>query len=218
VGERIRGAITATHAAVGCNTNLGIVLLAAPLMAATEKARPGRLRSALAETLAGLTIADAAEAYAAIRLAAPAGLGQAAEQDVAAPPSVGLRQVMVLAAERDSIARQYADGYRDVYEIGVSRLHAARRMKLPDETAATLVYMKFLAAFPDSHLLRKHGAAVAEEVRRQAAALVAAGEYRDAALLDFDARLKEKGLNPGTSADLTVASLLALACEDMLSA
>ncbi|HKW53006.1 MAG TPA: triphosphoribosyl-dephospho-CoA synthase, partial [Stellaceae bacterium] len=37
VGERIRDAIAATHAAVGCNTNLGIVLLAAPLLAAAER-------------------------------------------------------------------------------------------------------------------------------------------------------------------------------------
>jgi triphosphoribosyl-dephospho-CoA synthase len=217
VGERMRKAIAATHEAVGCNTNLGIVLLAGPLMAAAETAQRGHLRDALAATLAGLTIADAADAYEAIRIAAPAGLGRAAEQDVASPPSVDLRQAMALAAERDRIARQYADGYRDVYEIGVARLREARRAKLPDERAATLAYMNFLAAFPDSHLLRKHGATAAEEVRREAAAFVARNEYGATALLAFDGRLKQKGLNPGTSADLTVASLLALACEDMLS-
>jgi triphosphoribosyl-dephospho-CoA synthase len=217
VGERIRSAIAATREAVGCNTNLGIVLLAAPLMAAAEMAEPGGLRDALGRTLAALTVGDAAQAYEAIRIAAPAGLGRAAEEDVSATPSIDLRQAMVLAADRDRIARQYADGYRDVHEIGVSRLDAARRMRLSDETAATLVYMNFLAAFPDSHLLRKHGAVVAEEVRSEAAALVARGEYGDAALLAFDGRLKDRGFNPGTSADLTVASLLALACEDMLS-
>lgn len=216
VGERIRNAIAATRDAVGCNTNLGIVLLAAPLMAAAEGAARGRLRDALEATLAELTVADAAAAYEAIRIAAPAGLGRSAEQDVAAPPSVDLRQAMRLAAERDRIARQYADGYRDVYEIGVARLRAARGAGVPEERATTLTYMNFLAAFPDSHLLRKHGAAVAEEVRSKAAALVAAGDYGDAALLAFDGRLKKEGLNPGTSADLTVASLLALACEDML--
>jgi len=217
VGERVRKAIVATHEAVGCNTNLGIVLLAAPLMAAAETMQRGQLRDALAATLAGLTVADAADAYEAIRIAAPAGLGRAAEQDIAAPPSVDLRQAMALAAERDRIARQYADGYRDVYEIGVTRLREARRAKLSDERAATLAYMNFLAAFPDSHLLRKHGATVAEQVRREAAGFVARDEYGDSALLAFDGRLKQKGLNPGTSADLTVASLLALACEDMLS-
>jgi triphosphoribosyl-dephospho-CoA synthase len=218
VGERIRNAIAATRDAVGCNTNLGIVLLAAPLMAAAEWAPRGRIRDALEGTLAELTVADAAAAYEAIRIAAPAGLGRAPEQDVASPPSVDLREAMTLASRRDRIARQYACGYRDVYEIGVARLRDARQAALSDEQAATRAYMDFLAAFPDSHILRKHGAAVAEEVRREAATLTSKGEYADAALLAFDGRLKGKGLNPGTSADLTVASLLALACEDMLFA
>jgi triphosphoribosyl-dephospho-CoA synthase len=142
---------------------------------------------------------------------------------VASAPNVDLRQAMALAAERDRIARQYASVYNDVFEIGVARLRDAERRKVAADGAATLVYMDFLAAFPDSHLLRKHGAAVAEEVRGEAAALTAdlrAGERarRRTALLAFDSRLKAKGLNPGTSADLTVASLLALACEDMLVA
>src|SRR5690242_14660894 len=40
VGERILGAIRATRERVGCNTNLGIVLLAAPLVAAAEHGIP----------------------------------------------------------------------------------------------------------------------------------------------------------------------------------
>lgn len=40
VGERILGAIEATRAAVGVNTNLGIVLLSAPLAMAAEAGKP----------------------------------------------------------------------------------------------------------------------------------------------------------------------------------
>src|SRR6185312_12959103 len=106
VGERIRDAVAATHAAVGCNTNLGIVLLAAPLLATAERAGAGGLRPTLAATLADLTVADAAAAYEAIRLAGPAGLGRADAQDVQQAPTVDLRQAMTLAADRDRIARQ----------------------------------------------------------------------------------------------------------------
>jgi len=223
VGERIRDAVAATHAAVGCNTNLGIVLLAAPLMAAAERAGVGGLRPALAAVLAGLTVADAAAAYDAIGLARPAGLGQAAAQDVAAAPTVDLRQAMALAADRDRIARQYAEGYDDVFAIGVRRLRRARHAGDTAEWAATRAYMDFLAAFADSHIVRKHGAAIAETVRGEAAVLVtrlaaARDERSVAALAAFDATLKSRALNPGSSADLTVASLLALACEDMLAA
>ena len=221
VGERIRDAIAATHAAVGCNTNLGIVLLAAPLLAAAERADAGGLRPALAATLARLTIADAAAAYEAIRLVSPAGLGRAAAQDVAQAPTVDLRHAMALSADRDRIARQYADDYDDVCAIGVRRLRSAHRNGDSAEWATTRAYMDFLAAFADSHILRKHGAHVAESVRVDAAALAARLDApRDerivAELVAFDARLKSRNLNPGSSADLTVASLLALACEDML--
>jgi triphosphoribosyl-dephospho-CoA synthase len=221
VGRRIRDAIAATRAAVGCNTNLGIVLLAAPLIAAAETTAPGGLRPALAACLAALSTADAALAYEAIRLAAPAGLGAAPEQDVAAPPTVDLRQAMTLAASRDRVARQYATVYGDVFDIGVARLMSAARDNVAPDWAASLVYMDFLAAFPDSHVARKHGPAVAARVRDEAAALRRSVGNRPredavAALLAFDRHLKSAGVNPGTSADLTVASLLAVECEDML--
>ncbi|HEX7966950.1 MAG TPA: triphosphoribosyl-dephospho-CoA synthase, partial [Stellaceae bacterium] len=141
VGARIRDAVAATRAAVGCNTNLGIVLLAAPLITAAEHAAPGDLQERLATTLAGLTVADAAAVYEAIRIAEPAGLGRVAEQDVAAAPTIGLRQAMALAAERDLIARQYADDYAEVFAIGVQRLAAARRQGHAAEWSATLAYM-----------------------------------------------------------------------------
>jgi triphosphoribosyl-dephospho-CoA synthase len=72
------------------------------------------------------------------------------------------------------------------------------------------VHLAYLSAVPDSHILRKHGAAVAEEIRTQAAALwerVDLAGKPVADLLAFDAALKERGINPGTSADFTVATL-----------
>ena len=62
VGEAIRRAIEATRDVAGCNTNLGIVLLLAPLAAAAlcrDKGEPLRLR--LARVLDGLSVADAAD-------------------------------------------------------------------------------------------------------------------------------------------------------------
>jgi len=217
VGCRILDAVSATHAAVGHNTNLGIVLIAAPLLAAAETSATGQLRDALRAVLAQLTVDDAESAYAAIRLASPAGLGVAPDQDVATPPTIDLRAAMALAAERDRIARQYATDYEDVFLIGIPELASAQQAHQPPEWGATRAFMAFLAAFPDSHILRKHGAAAAETVRADAAALRpdvgrGPGDKRAIeALLAFDRRLKADGLNPGTSADLTVASALAVA-------
>src|SRR5438128_395760 len=90
VGARIEAAIATTRATVSRNTNLGIVLLAAPLLVAAESAEPGGFRRALSATLAQLTVSDASLAYAAIRVANPGGLGRAEAQDVTGEPTVTL--------------------------------------------------------------------------------------------------------------------------------
>ena len=221
VGARIRAAVEPSWAAVPLNTNLGIVLLAAPLLAAAERGA-GPLQGRLRTVLDRLTVADAVDAFVAIRLANPAGLGRAEAQDVRAPPTASLLEAMRLAADRDLIARQYATGYADVFQTGVARVSAARRAGHPADWTATLVFLDFLCGFPDSHIARKFGAETADKVRAEAAQLRrslpdgAAAAFP--ALFAFDRALKERGLNPGTSADLTVASLLASELGDMLAA
>jgi triphosphoribosyl-dephospho-CoA synthase len=78
--------------------------------------------------------------------------------------------------------------------------------------AVQRVYLAFLAGWPDSHIVRKHGAALAHSVMRSAQgwqARALAGEPVDADpdFAAWDRELKAAGLNPGTSADLTVAAL-----------
>src|SRR5206468_624526 len=108
LGATIRAAVEATAAWVPSNTNLGLVLLLAPLARAALRSEDAPLRTRVGATLAETTVADAREAYAAIRLAHPGGLGRSADQDVDAAPTVTLREAMRLAAERDAVAREYA--------------------------------------------------------------------------------------------------------------
>lgn len=223
VGERIEGAVRATQAAAGCNTNLGIVLLCAPLAAACERASPAAAATgfaqALEQVLARLDLDDARAAFRAIALARPGGLGSAPQQDVSQPPSVGLRDAMALAADRDRIAHQYASGFADVLGLGLpvfeAALPAPTSLAVPQAVAARAmqrVYLEFLAALPDSHIVRKHGVAVAQTVMSEAAAWRERARdgapLDDAALAHWDDRLKARGLNPGTSADLSVAVAL----------
>ena len=121
VGARIEAAVAATFAAVGVNTNLGIILLCAPLAAAAERGSSD-LHGALAAVLDDLDIEDARRAFSAIVRAAPAGLGRAEQHDVFAPPTVTLREAMAAAAHRDRIARQYVSGFADIFEIGEANL------------------------------------------------------------------------------------------------
>lgn len=214
VGARILAAVEASMAAAGCNTNLGILLLSAPLCAAAMSDENGDLAPRLAGVLARLGPADAEAVYAAIRRANPGGLGSSAEADVAAPPTVSLIEAMGLAAGRDRIARAYATGFAEVFQFGLPQLAAALRTMRTHSEAVTALHMAYLALAPDSHIARKQGPAIAAEVMREAAALTPRlARGLDAAtrsvLLAFDRSLKDRGLNPGTTADLVVATLLA---------
>ena len=210
VGERILHAVEATAATVGTNTNLGIILLCAPLAAAAER-RPSDLRTALNGVLEALDVADAALAFRAIMRASPGGLGRVERHDVHGPAVVSLRQAMAEAADRDRIARQYVSGFEDIFVTGEKAVAQSR--PLERSWVALWVFLAFLSAFPDSHIVRQHGPETGEEVRRDArsfrARLDAAADPADllADLLRWDAALKARNINPGTSADLTVATL-----------
>jgi len=225
VGDRIEAAVAATWDVAGCNTNLGIVLLCAPIARAVElhpeADEPAVLRAAIESVLADLDVDDARAAYRAIAQARPGGLGSAPAEDVHSVPSIGLRAAMALAAERDRIARQYRDGYAELFELGLPPLAAAlsslstgRRGPVAAVVtdAVQRVYLAFLASRPDSHIVRKHGAALAHSVmgaaqRWQSLAVAGAPLDADPDFVAWDLELKAAGLNPGTSADFTVAAL-----------
>jgi triphosphoribosyl-dephospho-CoA synthase len=215
VGQRIRLAVEATSSAVGQNTNLGIILLAAPLAQAALVAPRGDLRSRLRRVLQDLSVEDAREAYQAIRAARPGGLGEAPRHDVASEPEVTLLEAMRAAEARDRIAWNYAHDFADIFTLGLKWLAQARDHWSDPTWAVTRVYLGFLAHLPDSLIERKFGTRTATLVREEAGPIEAslmecpAPEAMTAPLTAFDRALKERGLNPGTSADLTVATLFA---------
>ena len=216
MGERVLAAVRATRAAVGCNTNLGIVLLCAPLSRAAllpggRRGLRARLRRVLRET----TREDTARVFEAIRLAAPAGLGDSDRHDVNAPPAAELLAVMQAARRRDRIARQYVTAFDDVFRIGLPALREALAAGHGEAAAAAGVYLAFLARVPDTHICRKLGPPAAGDILRRArdwrsVFLGGPDDKRiEETLLAADGELKSRGINPGTSADLTVATLMA---------
>ena len=214
VGARILGAVEATFEAVGANTNLGIILLCAPLAAAAEN-DISDLRASLIEVLQRLDTKDAELTYRAIVLAAPAGLGRSERHDVFGPATVSLLEAMTEASGRDRVARQYATSFADIFEVGLPRLEAAVLQYADLRWATLATYLEFLSAFPDTHIARKHGAPAADRVCDAAAALqrsLHATEHPESLLPDpftCDAALQADGINAVKSADLTVATLFA---------
>jgi len=212
LGERVEAAVAASWAAANCNTNLGILLLCAPLAMAAEglpgNMSVGALRQAVQQVLATLDAADAAAVFRAIAAANPGGLGSAREQDVREPPSIGLVQAMALAADRDLIARQYRDGFADLWDTGLPAVPAGLPPDHP--SAVEAVFLAWLSAYPDSHIVRKRGADVAQTVMQAAQGWRLRHDTGVHADWDaWDRSLKAARINPGTSADFTVATLMA---------
>lgn len=219
VGLTILHSIQATRQVVCTNTNLGIVLLLAPMAAVPLDVD---LRSGIQTVLEKLTVDDARAAYAAIRLAAPGGLGNVDDQDVRLEPTLPLRKVMALAEDRDLIARQYADGFEQIFEEGVRDLQVGLGRFGTLEAAIMYTHLRFIAQHPDSTVQRKCGATEAMEASRRADAVLAGGWPENDAgqrlFTSFDSWLRELGhrRNPGTSADLVTASLYAALRENIM--
>lgn len=217
VGERIEAAVEATRGVVDHNTNLGIILLAAPLAQAALISAGSELRQSLTEILQSLTVEDAKCAYRAIRLAEPGGLGAAPEHDVSAEPAATLLEAMRAAAPRDRIAWNYANDFVDIFDLGLKWRDGGRARWGDVSWVTTYVYLGFLAHIPDTLIERKFGSHIAGEVLDEARPIEASlsqchnPKEMAAPLAAFDASLKDRGLNPGTSADLTVATLFASA-------
>jgi triphosphoribosyl-dephospho-CoA synthase len=228
LGATIRLAVDATRRWTPSNTNLGIVLLLAPLARAahldasvvsgcrrTSVVSGGSrtFRDALRGVLDATTVEDARDVYAAIRCAAPGGLGRVDAQDIANDPDVTLLEAMGLAADRDGIAREYTTAFSVTFEMGAATLARARHDGLSWTDAVVETFLTLLASAPDTHVARRGGAALAEEVSQRARAALDAGGVRSRAgrqtIDEMDRALQDPRhlANPGTTADLTAAAI-----------
>jgi triphosphoribosyl-dephospho-CoA synthase len=151
--------------------------------------------------------------YKAIRLARPGGLGKTVAQDVADEPTMTLVEVMRLAADRDSIASEYATGFALTFTIGAPALERARRDGLPWDDAIVETFLTLLAQKADTHIARRTGADAAEQVSRLARAVLDEDGVRSMAgrraIDDMDRSMRDarNSLNPGATADLTTAAI-----------
>jgi len=213
VGATILRAVQDTRHWTSANTNLGIVLLLAPLARAASSSHPSSLRDRVRNVLASTTVTDADAVFRAIRLARPGGLGDAPAQDIDNAPTVTLTEAMELAADRDDVAREYATAYARTFTVGTPALERARAAGLEWADAIVECYLALLADSPDTLIVRKLGPAAATEVQSRAAEVLAAGGMRtDAgrrAVAEFDLALRnaENSRNPGTTADITAAAV-----------
>lgn len=215
VGERILASVKKTREEIGCNTNLGIILLFAPLIYAFE--RVGRnvlqIRKQIKNVIERLKKQETIYIYEAIRLANPGGLGQGQHFDVHCNIPGTVLEAMEEAKSYDNIALQYTNGYHEVFKVGYPLIKDYNLRWNSVEWASVICYLAYLSHYTDSHIQRKFGSITAESIKTRALSVYNNyKQYRDPeegipVLKSFDKELKKSNINPGTSADLTAVTI-----------
>ena len=210
VGQTVFQAVTATRSVVASNTNLGLILLLAPLAAVP---RHEALIPGVEQVLDRLPAEDSRLVYAAIRLAQPGGLGSADHQDVQDDAPDDLLDAMREARGRDLIAEQYCQGFSNLFNQVSPWIHEALQDGWSLSDSIVHAHIRCMATHPDSLIARKCGTKLAQESQDRAQAVLASGapstpQYQQA-VQELDQWLRADGhrRNPGTTADMIGAAL-----------
>lgn len=209
LGVSILDAARATRAVVDSNTNLGIILLFAPLCAAELPLTT----ESVANILAGTTVEDAVATYAAIDVMQPSGLGEVDDQDLSSRPTQNLLQCMHLAKDRDQIAAEYCNSFSMV--LGEGQAFLSESLQQYPADPLSLVALRMIATHGDSLIRRKCGDHVELQAKQKARQVLKSGwpesTESQQAWDEFDQWLRSDGnrRNPGTTADLIAAVVLA---------
>ena len=209
------------------NTNLGIVLLLIPLAAAAGitlgkegKIEMKKLRANLSNVLKSTTPEDALNAYDAILIADPAGLEGVDELDVKNKASknrikkerISLYEIMNISSKWDNISREWVTDMEITFEFGYPLVKKFYGRTKNMNTTTVQSFLEILSKYPDTFVQRVHGKEIAENVSKKARAIIKKGGMLTRAgktlITKFDEELREKNINPGTTADLTASSLM----------
>ncbi|MCU4741516.1 triphosphoribosyl-dephospho-CoA synthase [Natronoglomus mannanivorans] len=214
VGAAFERAVSGMAAQQGGNTQFGALLLLIPLVrAAREDLSQPVVESVVEET----TVTDAADFYRAFEhvdvfVDEPPEDLEALDvrRGADAIPTleergVTLYDVMEGSVPGDDVAREWVRGFERSFRAAESIANGSG--PLPDRTAET--FLALLAERLDTLVVKRHGEAVAKEVTERAADLHGREAFetdRDA-IEEFADELVDRGVNPGTTADVTAAGL-----------
>ena len=216
LGIKIINSVNEIQKKVKKNTNLGIILMLSPIVSVVLEEgiiSKEKLVRKIKTLIKKQSIKDSIHIFKAISITSPGGLGFSKKYDVNKLPKINLHKAMEYSKKRDLIARQYCNGFEDIYSTGIPAYKKFYNKWGKVNWALTGVYLTFLKKFNDSHIARNKGKKIATNVRKEAQKYYFFLKRNKnlnkikKKLLFFDKKLKSKRINPGTTADLTVATL-----------
>ena len=221
LGKYIFDAVSETDKWIANNTNLGIMMMCVPIAAAASISDDfSQIQENVGRLMDATTVEDAVNLYDAISLADAGGMGDQEEFDVMSEKAKDelrannqtMYDVLKISAGWDRLALELTSKMPVSFGIGYPTF--SKFIDNCDDVdainkATVLTFMTLLSEIPDTLISRKYGDEVAEEVSKKAKELL---EFKDSddfvdRLLEFDDYLYENKYNPGTTADLTAASI-----------
>ena len=217
LGKYILQAVAETDKWIKNNTNLGIVMMITPIaVAAAISDSFDDIRENVKVVMGNTSVDDACDLYDAINIADAGGMGDQDEYDVASDNaknelrenSQTMYDVLKISAPWDMLAREMTSDMPAVFEIGYPTYHELTQEKSKNE-ACVLTFLTILSQVPDTLISRKYGSDEALKVSMMVRDLLNLRDEPDFAekLKEFDDFLFKNKLNPGTTADLTAASI-----------
>ena len=217
LGRYILQAVSETDRWIKNNTNLGIVMMTTPIaVAAAISDSFEDIRQNVKLLMGNTSVDDACDLYDAINIADAGGMGDQDEYDVASDNAKSeLREnnqtmydVLKISAPWDMLAREMTSDMPAVFEIGYPTYHELKESKSKNE-ACVLTFLTILSQVPDTLISRKYGSDEALKISMMTRDLLNLKNESDFwdKVKEFDEFLFKNKYNPGTTADLTVASI-----------
>ncbi|NHJ48413.1 MAG: ATP--dephospho-CoA triphosphoribosyl transferase CitG [Asgard group archaeon] len=213
------------------NTNLGIILLLAPLSVAAGMTFDSKfsncnsvdLNLAVIDVMKNTTVEDAIAVSEAIALANPGGLGEAARYNVKSDSfrdeliqdNITLELLMLNCKSRDNICFELSQSYMITFHTGLPILQRTISQCNDINIATINTYLAILASFPDTLVQRKLGKELANNISDRAKTINSLGGAltvegrRELEEFDIELREETEKINPGTTADLVASTLFA---------
>ena len=217
LGKYILKAVGETDKWIKNNTNLGIVMMTTPIaVAAAISDNFNEIRENIKLLMSNTSVDDACDLYDAINIADAGGMGDQDEYDVASDNaknelrenSQTMYDVLKISAPWDMLAREMTSDMPAVFEIGYPAYHKFKNEKTKNE-ACLLTFLTILSQVPDTLISRKYGSDEALKISMMTRDLLNIKDSSDFIdkVKDFDDYLYKNKYNPGTTADLTAASI-----------
>ena len=221
LGKYILQAVSETDKWIETNTNLGIMMMCIPIAAAAAISSSfDEIQDNVGRLMDATTVEDAVNLYDAINVADAGGMGDQEEFDVMSEKAKDelrannqtMYDVLEISAGWDRLANELTNKMPVSFELGYPTFfdfwESCDDVDVIND-ATVLTFMTILSQIPDTLISRKYGDETAEAVSQKANEIL---KFKDddsfvEKLLEFDDYLFDNGYNPGTTADLTAASI-----------